>query len=57
MRTFLTILLIYSVQFLICAVINMLTPNRVPKGIIDFLKMTFLPWLLLNLKNVKQSNN
>lgn len=54
MKTFLTILLIYYVQFLICAVINMLSPNRIPKDIKDFFKMTFLPWLLLNLKNVKQ---
>ena len=53
MKTFLIILLIYWAQFIICAVINATTPNRVPKGIIDFIKMTFLPWLLLNLKNVK----
>lgn len=54
MKTFLIILLIYWVQFMICAVINLAANNRKPKSIIDFLKMTFLPWLLLNLKNVKQ---
>jgi hypothetical protein len=53
METFIIILQIYFIQFLICAAINALKPNRKPKGIIDFLKMTFLPWLLLNLKNVK----
>jgi len=53
MKTILIILLVYLIQALICAIINASVPNRVPNGFKDFAKMTFLPWLLLHMKEAR----
>lgn len=53
MKTILIILLVYLFQALICVIINASVPNRTPKGFKDFAKMTFLPWLLFHMKEVR----
>lgn len=50
MDTVLIILLCYLFQALICGIINASVPNRTPRGFKDFFKITFLPWLLLHMK-------
>lgn len=47
------ILLIWGVQALICAIINAIYANRIPRNFLDFLKLTFLPWLLLHFKDAR----
>ena len=47
------IVMIYGVQALICAIINAINANRIPRNFFDLLKLTFLPWLLLHLKEAK----
>jgi len=53
MGTLLIILLVYLIQALICAIINVSVPNRIPNDFKDFAKMTFLPWLLLHMKDAR----
>ena len=53
MKTILIILLVYFIQAFICAIINASVPNRIPNGFKDFVKMTFLPWLLLHMKEAR----
>lgn len=53
MTTVFIILLVYLFQALICAIINASIPNRIPRGFKDFAKMTFLPWLLLHMKEAR----
>ena len=53
METILIILLVYLVQALICVIINASVPNRIPNGFKDLVKMTFLPWLLLHMKEAR----
>lgn len=47
------IILLYIIQMLICATINVIVATRIPKNFVDFLKLTFLPWLLIHLKEVR----
>jgi hypothetical protein len=47
------ILLGYLVQMLVCAIINAAVATRIPKKKWDFVKLTFLPWLLLHLDEVR----
>jgi len=47
------ILLGYLVQMLVCAIINAVVATRIPKNEWDFVKLTFLPWLLLHLDEVR----
>jgi hypothetical protein len=49
------IVIIYVVQALICAMINVVNANRIPRNFFDLLKLTFLPWLLLHLKEAKNN--
>jgi hypothetical protein len=53
MEIILWILFGYLVQAVICAIINILVATRIPRSGIDFLRLTFLPWLLLHLDEVK----
>lgn len=55
METTLIILLIYLIQALICAIINAIVPNRIPRNFKDLAKLTFLPWLLLHIKQARAS--
>jgi hypothetical protein len=43
----------YLVQLLACAIINVINTTRMPKSGWDFMKLTFLPWLLLHLDDVR----
>ena len=43
----------YLLQFLVCAIINAINTTRIPKSGWDFMKLTFLPWLLLHLDDVR----
>jgi len=47
------ILLLYLAQALICAFINAINVTRIPINFKDLVKLTFLPWLLRNIKKVK----
>lgn len=47
------ILLGYLVQVLVCAIINAAVVTRIPTNGWDFVKLTFLPWLLLHLDEVR----
>jgi hypothetical protein len=49
----LIIIFIYLIQSLICSITHICNNTRDPKGFIDFLKLTFLPYVLFNLKNIK----
>lgn len=53
MKIALIILLIYLGQALVCGIINAIVPNRMPSSLKDLAKLTFLPWLLLHLKDVR----
>lgn len=53
METILIIISVYLIQVFICAIINASVPNRIPNGFKDFVKMTFLPWLLLHMKEAR----
>ena len=43
---------ILAAQALLCAVIHISRPSRVPSGVLDTIRMLFLPWVLLNLDNL-----
>lgn len=47
------LIVIYILQLLVCTVIHISILTRIPKGPIDFLKLTFLPYVLYNIKNLK----
>ena len=47
------ILQVYLVQMMVSAFVNVINDTRMPLNIFDFIKKTFLPWLLFNLKKVK----
>jgi len=49
------IVMIYLVQAIVCAIINAVNANRIPRNFFDLLKLTFLPWLLLHLKEAKNN--
>lgn len=46
---------IYLYNALVCAIINLINGSRIANDWPEFFKMTFLPWLLFNLKEVKKS--
>ena len=46
-------LLGYILQALICILINMYLLSKKPSSIIEFIKLTFLPWVLFNLDEIK----
>lgn len=43
----------YLSQAIICAIINIVITTRIPISFWDFIKLTFLPYLLLHLKEVR----
>lgn len=47
-------LVIYVAQALICSIINMSNSTRIPRGMLDFIKLTTLPYLIFNLKKVRE---
>lgn len=47
------VLMVYLANMLICAIINVVNYTRTPNSFKDFCKLTFLPWLILNLKKVR----
>jgi len=47
------ILLAYLINLFICGIINMFNLTRIPNSFKDFIKLTFLPYLLAHLKEVK----
>lgn len=51
----LKILLVYIIQVWICTIINLFYETRNPKNFIDFLKLTFFPYLFLAIKNGKNN--
>ena len=53
MKTLLIILIIYFGQIFVSCIINTFNNTRTPLNFKDFLKLTPLPWLLLNLKKVQ----
>ena len=53
MDIILWILFGYLIQMLVCAIINAAVATRIPKSGLDFIKLTFLPWLLLHLDEVR----
>lgn len=54
MITGLAILLVWCVNASICAYINIGNKTRIPRNTIDFFKLTFLPYLLTHLKEVRR---
>lgn len=53
MILFMTILLVYLVQMLICATTHAIRGTRVPTSDWDLIKLTFLPYVIWNFKNLK----
>jgi hypothetical protein len=49
-------LLIYILNIYICAAINVVNQTREPRSFMDFLKLAFLPYVLLNLKKIKDES-
>ena len=49
----LEIIFLYAAQAYICGIINLINYSRFPRSIVDFLKLTFLPYLVFNLKKVR----
>lgn len=47
------IILIYVIQMLLCAVINVICVTRIPYSFFDFIKLTFLPTLIIHLLREK----
>ena len=47
------ILMGYLVQAFVCAIINAINATRIPTSGWDLIKLTFLPWLLLHLDDVR----
>ena len=45
-------LLIYFFQFVVAAIINIGNYTRIPRGFVDFVKLTFLPYVLTHLKDI-----
>ena len=50
----LLILMIYLIQAAICALINAINSTRLPRSVTDFIKLIFLPYVLLNLKKIRK---
>lgn len=44
----LVFILFYAAQMIICCVIHSVRATRIPTGFIDFIKLTFLPYVLAN---------
>ena len=45
-------LLIYFFQFAVAVIINFVNCTRFPRGFVDFVKLTFLPYVLTHLKDI-----
>ena len=41
-------------QALICILINMYLLEKRPSSILEFIKLTFLPWVLFNVGEIKK---
>lgn len=48
------IILIYGIQIIICATIHIILSTKIPVSTFDFLKLTFLPYILWNWKKFKE---
>jgi hypothetical protein len=48
------IIIVYIAQVLISSIINLISDTRIPINLLDFLKLTWLPYVLLNLKEIKR---
>ena len=51
MNILLNIIIIYTTQMLICTIIHIINATRVPTSIFDFLKLTFLPYVIFTPLN------
>lgn len=49
-------IVIYLASMAIAAFINMLNTTRIPRSWWDVIKLTFLPYVLWNLKKIKGGN-
>lgn len=49
-----TIFFIYWINMTICAIYHAFNNSRNPKSVWEFVKMTFLPWVLLNSDKLKR---
>ena len=49
----LTILLVYFFQLAVSMTFNALNSTRDPRGVTDFLRLTFLPYVLLKRKEIR----
>lgn len=47
------VLLVWVLNMAICAAINVFNETRIPRSLFDLLKLTFLPYLLGHLEDVK----
>lgn len=45
---------VYLLNIVICAFINSHNSTRLPRDLVDFLKLTFLPYVLFNLEKIKE---
>lgn len=53
MLTIILLLMAYCCQALVCSIIHLLNYSSVPKTSFDLLKLLFLPYVIINFKNLK----
>ncbi len=47
------VMVLYLFQVWICAIINLINGTRFPISVFDFIKLTFLPYVIINLNKIK----
>ena len=48
------ILMTYLLQMGVCAIIHLVNLTPIPKSGWGFVKLTFLPWVIMNFKKLKE---
>ena len=54
MKTIFSLLVYLIFQTFICYVIHIYNKSKIPKNYIEFLKLSWLPYVLMNIKEIKK---